>query len=73
MCLGELGRVVRTDTERATATVRSAGRDLEVSLLLQPAVRVGDEVLVHTGFVLEVLTASERAAADLLRGEKEPT
>ena len=73
MCLGELGRVVRTDTGRLTATVRSAGRDLEVSLLLQPGVRVGDEVLVHTGFVLEVLTATERAAADRLRGEEERT
>ncbi|HSK22192.1 MAG TPA: HypC/HybG/HupF family hydrogenase formation chaperone [Egicoccus sp.] len=73
MCLGELGRVVHTDAALATATVRTVGRDLEVSLLLQPEVRVGDEVLVHTGFVLEVLTASERAAADRLRGEKEPT
>lgn len=55
MCTGELGVVTGLDATGDSATVRVAGAARRASLLLQPQVRVGDHVLVHTGFVLEVV------------------
>lgn len=67
MCLGELARVRELAGDRA-ALVRTAGRELTVSLLtLDEAVRVGDWLLVHSGFALSRLTDDEARDALTIR------
>ena len=65
MCLGEIGRVVAVAGD--TATVRTGTLERTVSVLMRPEVRVGDHVVVHTGFVVEVITAQDAAEATGLR------
>ena len=65
MCLGELGRVVSVDGD--VAVVHTARGAHDASLLLAPAVAVGDDVVVHSGHVLSVVTADEAATAAALR------
>ncbi len=65
MCLAVPARIVECrDAERAVADLR--GSRLEVSTLLAPRVRVGDWVLLHTGFVIQRLTPE---SAERLLGE----
>lgn len=70
MCLGEVAQVVAVVPEDATARVLAGGRERTVSTALQPRVRPGDRVLVHTGFVVEVLAATGDVVARV--GEEEP-
>lgn len=68
MCLSCVGRVVEVDVEAASAVIDADGRRVPVSLVVldvegrPPA--VGDWVLVHTGFAVEVL-AEDVAVAEL--------
>lgn len=62
MCTGELGIVTDIDRTGDTAMVRTGETQRRASLLLRPEARVGDHVVVHTGFVLDVLTADQAAA-----------
>jgi hydrogenase maturation factor len=55
MCLGEVATVVGLDPMTRTATVRGTDRERVVSVALQHGVQVGDRVVVHTGFVVDVL------------------
>jgi hydrogenase maturation factor len=57
MCVGELAVVTSVDRDRSTARVRVDDRERTVSCVLHQATRPGDRVLVHTGFVVEVLDA----------------
>lgn len=59
MCLSTAFRVDHLLPD-CRARVRSAERDLDISLLaLDQPVAVGDWVLVHSGFALAVLSADE--------------
>lgn len=68
MCLSCVARVVEVDTDAASAVVDADGRRVPVSLVVLdvegrlPA--VGDWVLVHTGFAVDVL-AEEVALAEV--------
>jgi hydrogenase assembly chaperone HypC/HupF len=55
MCVGDLGVVVAVDRAAGTARIATERMHREVSLVLRPQATVGDHVLVHTGFVIEVL------------------
>jgi hydrogenase maturation factor len=55
MCVGEVAVVTRVDRDRSTARVRVGDAERTVSCVLHPMTRAGDRVLVHTGFVVEVL------------------
>lgn len=55
MCLGEVATVLSIDSATATATIGDTGRERVVSLTLRPEAQVGDRVVVHTGFVVDVL------------------
>ena len=79
MCLTLTGRISAIDG--ATAVVEIDGRDREVSLavlvLEDRPVSVGDWVLIHTGFAVEVLDPGEgadlaRLRAELVRPAPEP-
>ncbi len=71
MCLGLVGRVVRTWDEGGVpmAEVDYGNHREPACLLYQPQVSVGTPVLVHTGFVVEEL--DERRAEDALALRKE--
>lgn len=55
MCVGDLAEVVEVDAGDAVARVTVGTTERVVSLALHPDTRPGDRVVVHTGFVVEVL------------------
>jgi hydrogenase expression/formation protein HypC len=55
--------------ERTNAQVDLGGVERVVSLLFTPDVRVGDYVLVHTGFAISVVDEAEAQATLLLLRE----
>ena len=60
MCLAVPGKVVSID-EGGRATVDMLGITREASLRLVPDAQVGDYVLVHAGFGIQVIDAQEAA------------
>ena len=73
MCLATLGCVLRVeDGDRGpVALVATDGGTHEASLLLHPDARPGDHVLVHTGYVVEVVPTDLATDAARLRGRTE--
>ncbi|HDZ35812.1 MAG TPA: HypC/HybG/HupF family hydrogenase formation chaperone [Thermococcus sp.] len=63
MCLAVPGKVI--DIEGKTAVVDFGGVKREVRLDLLPDVKVGDYVIVHTGFAIEKL--DEKRALEILK------
>ncbi len=57
MCLAIPGQVV--DVRDSTATIDMMGVRRDISLSLTPSARVGDWVLVHAGFAIEVIDAEQ--------------
>src|SRR5579862_568191 len=70
MCLGMVGVLTRVWDEGGTLAghVDSGTSTQQVSLLACPHAQVGASVLVHSGFVLEVLEADAAQEARRLRG-----
>jgi hydrogenase maturation factor len=52
MCLGAEVVVIAIDPATARARVDDGNSERTVSLVLRPQTRVGDRVIVHTGFVV---------------------
>jgi len=71
MCLGSLGQITRTWDAGGVpmGAVDVPGRTLDACLLYHPDARVGDQVLVHMGFVVDVLDDETAADARELREE----
>ncbi len=67
MCLGVPGKVltIRDDRGTAMATVDFGGATREVCLVYTPEAEVGEYVVVHAGFAIQVL--DEAAALESLR------
>ncbi len=59
MCLAIPGKIVRVDN--GIAAVDLAGTIRKVSLQLVPDAEVGDYVLVHAGFAIQVIDEDEAA------------
>ncbi|MCR4424424.1 MAG: HypC/HybG/HupF family hydrogenase formation chaperone [candidate division WOR-3 bacterium] len=59
MCLAIPTRIVAIEGERAIGEVGGVQR--EISIVMTPGVKVGDYVIVHAGFAIQVLnkTAAE--------------
>ncbi len=57
MCLGVPMRVVEIDGDMAVAEITGVSR--KVSLQLVEGVKVGDYVIVHAGFAIQVLNEVE--------------
>lgn len=62
MCLAIPVRIVRIEGETAVGEV--GGVEREVSLVLTPEAKVGDYVIVHAGFAIQIL---DRQAAEETR------
>jgi len=81
MCLAVPALIVAIEGQEAEVDLAGARR--RIGLQLVPEARVGDYVLVHTGFAINILDAEEAAAtlklfeeldalADAEAGEDEP-
>ena len=57
MCLAVPTRVISINGQLAQVDIGGVGA--RISIALTPSVRVGDYVLVHTGFAIEVLDEAE--------------
>lgn len=71
MCLAIPAEVVEISNEGETATVSLDGVKKEISLALVEGVRLGDYVLVHVGYALNVVSKEEAAATLALMAEYE--
>lgn len=69
MCLGKIGKVARTWDEGGIpmGEVDTPEEAVNACLLYHPDVAVGDDVLVHMGFVVDVLDAERAEDARRLR------
>lgn len=67
MCLGTLGEIESIWSEGGVPMAHIPGE--EVCLLYVPEASVGDTVLVHMGFALEILDDGRARAARELRSE----
>jgi len=66
MCLALPMRIIAVDG--ALATIATAGLEQRASLMLVPAAKVGDYVLVHAGFAISVIEEAEaNETLELLR------
>lgn len=54
MCLGVPGKVVELK-EHMVGVVDIQGNQVSISIALTPEVKVGDHVLVHAGFAMEII------------------
>jgi len=63
MCLSIPGKILSVQGDMAVASV--GGALVETSLHLVDCVQVGDYVLIHTGFALQII--SEEEAAETIR------
>jgi hydrogenase expression/formation protein HypC len=59
MCLGVPALITRIDGSSADADM--GGIEIPVSILFTPKVKVGDYVIVHAGFALNVISGDEAA------------
>lgn len=57
MCLSVPAKIIRIEKDKAIADFGNTER--EVSVMLVPHVKVGDYVLVHAGFAIQVLDQKE--------------
>lgn len=57
MCLAIPGQVV--DVRDGAATIDMMGVRRDISLSLTPSARIGDWVLMHAGFAIEVIDAKQ--------------
>jgi|UniRef100_A0A7V3PTP0 hydrogenase expression/formation protein HypC len=57
MCLGIPTRIVKIEGETAIGEV--GGVEREISLVMTPGAKVGDYVIVHAGFAIQILNPEE--------------
>lgn len=67
MCLAVSAKIV--EIEDALATVELRGVRRSASLMLLPDAKVGDYVLVHAGFAMQVVSEEDVAEREALRAE----
>ena len=71
MCVGIIGHLEETWSDDAVpmGRVRTTDGEETVCLLYAPEARAGEHVLVHLGFVTEVLDAARAEDATTLRAQ----
>ena len=62
MCLAIPTKIISKD-DQGLATVELGGVDRQISLIMTPEAEVGDYVLVHTGYAINVMDPEEAAAS----------
>jgi len=63
MCLGIPAKIVEIEPDGMMATVDISGNRRRISIMLLPEAKVGDWVLLHTGFAIQFVdeqTANEQ-------------
>jgi hydrogenase expression/formation protein HypC len=75
MCLAVPARVLSIDAAAAEALADLHGNRLSISTVLVPDAQVGDWVLIHAGFAIQKLEATEASEtfailSDLKRAEE---
>jgi hydrogenase expression/formation protein HypC len=53
MCLGVVGRIDEIKGETATAEILGVRRD--ISIVLVPEAKIGDYVMIHAGFAINLM------------------
>jgi len=53
MCLGVVGRIDEISGETATAEILGVRRD--ISIVLVPEAKIGDYVMIHAGFAINLM------------------
>ena len=67
MCLAVPAKVI--DIKDSLATVELRGVTREASLMLLPEAKVGDYVLVHAGFAMQIIEETDMAETEALWAE----
>ncbi len=67
MCLAVPAKVI--EVNGAVGRVERAGIEREVSLMLLPEAKVGDYVLVHAGFAMQIVDETDADETDALLAE----
>ena len=67
MCLAVPAKIVNIDDQRASVEVNGVRR--AASLMLLPEAGIGDYVLVHAGFAMQIVEADEAERIEALRAE----
>ena len=67
MCLAFPAKVLQIDGD--LATVERSGVKRSASLMLLPEAKVGDYVLIHAGFAMQIIDESEVRIRDALVAE----
>lgn len=67
MCLAVSAKIVSIEDALATVEIRGVRRS--ASLMLLPEAQVGDYVLVHAGFAMQVVSEEEVEEREALRAE----
>ena len=67
MCLAVPAKIV--EIRDSLATVELHGVTREASLMLLPEAKVGDYVLVHAGFAMQIIEETDMAETEALRAE----
>lgn len=67
MCLAFPAKVLKIEND--LATVERSGIKRKASLMLLPEVKVGDYVLIHAGFAMQIIDEQELKIRDALVAE----
>ncbi len=66
MCLAIIGRITKRKGESATVNVLGVMR--EISVVLVPQAKVGDYVMIHAGFAINMIDEQEaRRTEEIIR------
>ncbi len=66
MCLAVIGRITKRKGESATVNVLGVMR--EISVVLVPQAKVGDYVMIHAGFAINMIDEQEaRRTEEIIR------
>jgi len=64
MCLSIPSKVIKIDKEKATAIVDTMGVQREVGIdFIEDEVKIGDYVLIHIGFAMNIISQEEALAS----------
>ena len=59
MCLGIPVEVVKINNDEETALIQLTGVQKEINIQLVPQVKIGDWVILHAGFAIEIIDEKE--------------
>jgi hydrogenase expression/formation protein HypC len=59
MCLAIPMRIVSIQGHKACCEAKGVRRDVSLTLLLDQDVAIGDHVLIHVGYALQLITATD--------------